>query len=119
MNKIALEIKELLYTNTNLTSNYTAKTVLSGEVSDYFDEIEIYYKFSTGVDVIKSAKVPYGKSGHLSCPAIGSNNNGGRLVTFNATSVTFDGGQYNGNSNNAYAIPWKIIGIHRETKFFT
>lgn len=87
------------------------------------DEVEMYYLFttspnyyvmSTRASVMHNGVGDMGSTGYMVVANNTSNRTGGRTFQVNdASGVTISSASYNGSTNNAYAIPWKIVGIKR------
>jgi hypothetical protein len=87
------------------------------------DEVEMYYLFttspnyyvmSTRASVMHNGVGDMGSTGYMVVANNTSNRTGGRTFQVNdASGVTISSAYYNGSTNNAYAIPWKIVGIKR------
>lgn len=102
----------LLWTNPSPTSSFAAQTV-SVDLSGY-DAYGVLVLFGTSnPNIVPMQVLPCdsARDGVLSVVARSNNNNGGRLVTFSPTGLTFTACTYNGSSSNAYCIPYKIYGI--------
>lgn len=117
------ESKVLLWTNPDPSSDWSGDLTspdIDLDILALCDEVEIYYYFSTSDRFVYSQRcnVYHGgaQSGYktrLSIVNLSSNRCGGRDVTLvsDTSGFTINSGFYNGSQNNAYAIPWKIIGI--------
>ena len=104
---------DLIWENASPASSFSAQTI-SVDLNNY-DYFAIQLVFSnTGPTTIAAQIFPV-ENATVSATIIGSSNNrtGGRDLTYNSTnkSIVFVAANYNGSSNNAYAIPYKIFGI--------
>lgn len=102
----------LIWTNTDPSSSFAAQTV-AVDLAGY-DAVAIRTLFSTS----SQQPLPLGFyicDNTLTCyiplTARTTNNNGGRLFTFEDDGMAFQAGYYSGSSNNAYAIPYQIYGV--------
>lgn len=103
---------KLLWTNPNPDSNFAAQTVsvnLSGY--DFFAIVPIFSVASPNIIPMQVFTCDDSTSHVLAITARSNSNNGGRLITFSTSGLTFTSATYSGSTNNSYAIPYKIYGI--------
>ena len=108
--------KDVLWTNTAPTSSFGAQQVPLDESASDYDFLMFVYYWDTGNNDISTKTFPVSMlssaGGMLDIVRLNQNRTGGRTFTLDSdTEVTFSGAQFNGTSNNSYAIPAEIIGI--------
>lgn len=107
-----LKTYKQLWENQNPTSNFAAQTILSSDADlPYCDEVRIYYRHSTTDDRVYCATGDVGTKVPLTVQGMEYNRTGGRIATVNSSGIAFGAASYNTNSNNAYAIPIKVVGV--------
>lgn len=102
----------LIWTNTDPTSSFAAQTV-SVDWAGY-DAVFIRTMFSTSTQTVQPMSFHIcdkNITAFIPITARTSNQNGGRLFTFDDTGIIFQGGYYNGSATNNYAIPYQIYGV--------
>lgn len=106
----------ILWENPNPSANFAAQDIVLS--SDDYDVLEVYYKLQTTNNFMMSVKVLKGYSVYL-CNSGGENGVGpinvARALRYDSPTVYYfaDAQRSFGNvntTNNAYAIPVKIIG---------
>lgn len=107
-----LETYKQLWVNTTPTSNFAAQTILENDTDlPNCDEVRIYYRHSTSDDRVYCATVDVGDKTPLTVQGLEYNRTGGRIATVDSSGIVFGAASYNTNSNNAYAIPIKVVGV--------
>ena len=102
----------VLWFNPDPTSNFGAQTVDLGERAADYDFLLFEYMYSaTSGSVMSQLMSANTTSIALRVAQAGANRTGGRNCTVSGTSVEFEGASFNGSANNAYCVPYRIIGI--------
>lgn len=117
------EVDNVLWTNTNMTSNFATQTITLSDSIENYDFYEIVYKVEKGTDMyVSSGKTPTNLTNKTSCTYAGY------LIfreifTISGTSLTFNNGCYYNqygsdtySSANNYLIPYKVIGYKGRIK---
>ena len=114
-------MRQTLWENASPTSNFGQQEItLSPKVTD-FHFLMIEYKYSANTDHLFTAVYPSSYSMTLALRIVtsGQNRTGGRglIITtsgsWSSTSLaTFEAASFNGNTNNAYCIPKRILGFN-------
>lgn len=106
-----LESRFVAWENNSPTSSFTARTVSLNGYEGEFDAVEIYYRHNTTDDRVYCVTGDVGTKVPLNVQGMENNRTGGRIATVNSNGIAFGAASYNTNSNNAYAIPIKVVGV--------
>lgn len=99
-----------LWTNTNVSNNFSAQTITLSESMLNFDLIIIEYKVSVSIDAYASEVISPGKNAYLNMSGV--TNFGRRILNYESeTTIVVDSCTWNDSTNNSYLLPHKVYGI--------
>ena len=107
-----LSYKTSLWTNPNPDANFAAQTITLSKSASQFDFLLFEYMYSATSGYVMSQLMSADTTSiAMRVAQAGANRTGGRNCTVSGTSVVFEAASFNGSTNNAYCVPYRIIGI--------